>query len=333
MLQTLSNCYEICYNPLNNSKSKQLYSIPRGQRFHDSKINCDKYYNLPEIKNNRATSFGYGTKTDFSKLAPITPGSVYKINTMFDNKHGYSFKLNREQVKCGAIPIGNKNPSPQHYRADKSYLSNISYTMRALTPKSDEKNTNRFSPGPGKYNDQLSLNPQGRYFNAKYRDTKYGGLINPEQRLSQTRLTPGPGQYQDKDTLSPDGLYRNSKYLSQSRTKFATTPRKPIRNISYGPGPGGYKLPSDFGQYGSSRAYSGANLSFEKSRRGSIKHNSSYLGDDFMKRSRSNLKKSLTQNFYASSLDNSFIKQEQIQISDKKQSNRRNNHTIKKVVI
>lgn len=34
---TISNCNEICNSPLNNSKSKMLFTFPRSQRFRSSK--------------------------------------------------------------------------------------------------------------------------------------------------------------------------------------------------------------------------------------------------------------------------------------------------------
>jgi hypothetical protein len=45
----------------------------------------------------RATSLGFGQKTDFSKLSTKTPApDNYRIPSAFNKKHGYSFGLNRE---------------------------------------------------------------------------------------------------------------------------------------------------------------------------------------------------------------------------------------------
>ncbi len=38
MLKTLTTCYDISRNPLNTSKSKQLYSMPRSKRFENPKV-------------------------------------------------------------------------------------------------------------------------------------------------------------------------------------------------------------------------------------------------------------------------------------------------------
>ncbi len=37
MSVTVSNCDDICNSPLNNSKSKMLYTFPKSQRFSSSK--------------------------------------------------------------------------------------------------------------------------------------------------------------------------------------------------------------------------------------------------------------------------------------------------------
>jgi hypothetical protein len=41
---------KISKNPLNTSKSKQLYSFPKSERFRDTKVNlCDKFYDVPRL--------------------------------------------------------------------------------------------------------------------------------------------------------------------------------------------------------------------------------------------------------------------------------------------
>lgn len=90
-------------------------------------------YNLPDIKTTRTTSLGYGKKVDFSKMGPNSPApNTYNRGSSFDTKHGFSFRLNREQVKCGQMFVENRNPSPTEYKIG-SYLSKVSYTMRNIT--------------------------------------------------------------------------------------------------------------------------------------------------------------------------------------------------------
>lgn len=64
-----ANSVQVCNAPLNNSVSKQMYSFPKAKRF-DEKVNkslCDKLYDLPDIKDKRSTSIGYGQKTDVTQ--------------------------------------------------------------------------------------------------------------------------------------------------------------------------------------------------------------------------------------------------------------------------
>jgi hypothetical protein len=62
-------------NCLNTSSAKALYSIPKAKRFKDyNKPLCDSFYNTRETKSLRKAGFGYGNKTDFTKLAFNTPG-------------------------------------------------------------------------------------------------------------------------------------------------------------------------------------------------------------------------------------------------------------------
>jgi hypothetical protein len=66
---------EICKAPYNNSTAKMQFSFSKGKRFKDNKENAyifthlsDRpYYNISLKISDRATTFGYGTKYDFTK--------------------------------------------------------------------------------------------------------------------------------------------------------------------------------------------------------------------------------------------------------------------------
>ena len=73
MLACVSDCDQICSNPTNNSKSKQLFSFPKGKRFSHYKIPYNKEicYELPSefIKKDipvhgKSTQFGIGDRPD-----------------------------------------------------------------------------------------------------------------------------------------------------------------------------------------------------------------------------------------------------------------------------
>lgn len=90
---------------MNNSTSKQMYSFTKEKRFYGNNkaIYCPKIYDLPNQREMRATSFGYGKKADLAQTGVKSPApNVYSINRAFDksatgNKNaGFSFGLGRD---------------------------------------------------------------------------------------------------------------------------------------------------------------------------------------------------------------------------------------------
>lgn len=62
-----------------------------------------KFYDLPDIKNNRSTSFGYGNKVDMARTNFNTPSPLnYTINGEFDSmknkKGGITFGAGRDVI-------------------------------------------------------------------------------------------------------------------------------------------------------------------------------------------------------------------------------------------
>jgi hypothetical protein len=80
-------------NPMNNSKSKMRYSFPKSERFN---INYGKntskqfFYNLPEVKQTRSTSLGYGNKLNFMKVEEYKKVAYYDTRNNFDKKLAYT---------------------------------------------------------------------------------------------------------------------------------------------------------------------------------------------------------------------------------------------------
>ena len=120
-----------------------------------------------------------------------------------------------------------------------------------------------------------SINASGRYFNSKFRASK-AGLINPARsaRFQKRRMNaaPGPGQYKKKALLlSSRGEYFFSKYKGSQCRTFSRGARNPLDiknngtlppghghghgsvNLLGAPGPGYYRIPSDFGYYESKK--------------------------------------------------------------------------------
>ena len=107
---TISNCYEICNAPTNQSSAKMLYSFPKQQRFVRRRQilyflfnhRCDKFYDIKGTGSNRSASFGYGTKYDFTKEAPHSPpANTYNLKDEFNSDHlkkGFSFGEGRDEM-------------------------------------------------------------------------------------------------------------------------------------------------------------------------------------------------------------------------------------------
>lgn len=85
-----STAEQINRSPLNTSTSKFLYSFPKADRFNGMNRtgSSDLFYTLPDSKNMRSTSFGFGKKFDFtshSKGFPA-PGHYSNVDSMYQYK-------------------------------------------------------------------------------------------------------------------------------------------------------------------------------------------------------------------------------------------------------
>lgn len=113
-----STCEEINRNPSNTSRSKQLYSFGKAERFSNPKEKTQGFhflfqlefsrvsgpriiYSLPPVKAHRTTGMGYGTKYDFTKMVNGNPGpNSYKNVSIFDpnesKKRGFTMGPGRD---------------------------------------------------------------------------------------------------------------------------------------------------------------------------------------------------------------------------------------------
>lgn len=94
MLKCVLNGEQLAKTMLNDSKSNKHYSFSKANRFksNDNKARNTnfQFYKLPDVSSKRSTSFGFGKKTDFTKLNNKNNPSPcdYNINTslLFKNK-------------------------------------------------------------------------------------------------------------------------------------------------------------------------------------------------------------------------------------------------------
>jgi len=116
MSEVESNHERIIKSPINNSKSKHLYSFSKSIRFDEIKSQGSKTftYELPTLKNRRSTSMGYGKKYDFviKHINKKTP--FYDLPSDFNSKKpptpAFSFGIARHFYdKVILLIIFNKN--------------------------------------------------------------------------------------------------------------------------------------------------------------------------------------------------------------------------------
>jgi hypothetical protein len=106
------------------------------------------------------------------------------------------------------------------------------------------------------------IDPVGKYYLSNHGNSK-AKMFNPPRSARFSKSTtdfPGPGTYQPKNDLPSDGNYvlsknksaRKRSFLLGCRTSFVDEMPKRAQSKQYiylAPGPGTYRVPSDFGHY------------------------------------------------------------------------------------
>jgi len=155
---------------LNTSTSKQMYSVPRALRFKEPfRSPCNRpFYDVPDTKSKRHTSFGYGNKMDMSKsMAVSPPPNTYSLKSNFEAEkakaRGFSFGLGREQMQQGGAinTTRQASPGPARYQL-RGTLSNMSFSIRPRTPNPELNHSYLKNPGPGAYEYYSGINQTGR---------------------------------------------------------------------------------------------------------------------------------------------------------------------------
>jgi len=255
---------QICNSPLNNSKSKMLYSFPKAPRMTlENKSGCSHaFYDLPPVRAKRTTTFGYGNKYDFTQgQSNNPPPNAYSVKGAIDGsaKKGFSFGLSREQMLVtGGAFVGDKtSPGPGAYDVRETNKVSLAYSFRPRTNSLESHNTSHKAPGPGNYPVLETISPKGKIFISKYKSAATT-VFSPAStdrfsKLHEDGEKPGPGAYNIGNEINPKGSYFLSKFKSNvGRTFGGSSIRKQASTgtlRSDVPGPGSYKLPSDFGIY------------------------------------------------------------------------------------
>jgi len=263
----MSTCQQISQSPVNTSTAKQLFSFPKAERFPKIKKNLnDKIaYDLPGVRAVRSAAFGYGNRYDFGGKSKSPPPTAYTLPTDFvsdTHSKAFSFGISREaynKVYLKEHPARDKTiPGPGTYNPTKSFGDEaVKFSLRPKTTNPLMESTTKLYPGPGAYENKLTISPKGQYYMSKFKSS-CATTFNPpkSERFKDftdkyTKQFPGPGYYAPKEGLNENGEYFVSKYKSSNCRTFSHCDRNALRatTSNFVPGPGSYRLPSDFGYY------------------------------------------------------------------------------------
>jgi len=266
MSVVVSNATQICNHPVNNSKAKNLWSFSKATK--DGKIrksDCTQaFYDLPSVRQTRTATFGFGYKYDFTKVATTNPPpNAYDVKGDFikSPKKGFSFGLSREAMQAtGAQFTGEKNsPGPGAYDVREKNKLTLSYSFRPRT-EVEALTSPKFVPGPGSYPVFVATSPTGKYAISTFNNSK-ATVFSPSRSRRFYELKPGypgPGTYTPTASIKEDGSYFVSKFKSSLCRTFSRGIRKNNSLANFGPdvpGPGSYRVPSEFGYYESSKLH------------------------------------------------------------------------------
>lgn len=282
LIRTLENDFnpiDLCNSTINFSRAKMQYSFPKGDRFNRKAFNTTckaAFYDLPHerFRSNRYAGFGIGGKFDFTKGRGKTPGPCeYEVPRTMTHKRTFSFGLGRSKVSLNGIVPSKINrgdaPGPGTYPIG-STKSRLQYSFaQRLKPA---LTTNLFAPAPDTYQIPETLNEKGLYNNSKYVNSKACRISNSAQSRFKSFDTtinfPAPDRYKAIDTINNKGGYTQSKFRNSLVRSFSQADRNTlginIKKKNPFPGPGNYRLPSEFGYYISSEAKKSESMSTPK---------------------------------------------------------------------
>ena len=245
---------------INTSTSKQMYKFSKAIRFPSFKKPYDAfYYNLPSVKDRFTTTFGYGTKFDFSRnVLKGKTDSYYDIPREFDlkrkNSPQYSFGKGRDLCIMPQFKINKNTPGVGTYELRKDFgkdalkfsIFGREWDHRKISPM------NAFiTPGPGYYEEVLKTNEKGRYSSSLYENTRQVKFIGPERYKTLKNNNPPPWAYDLGTMFNRTGMQFTSKFNSTIAKTMSDRPKEfylPDKKSSF-PGPGTYDSFSDFNGY------------------------------------------------------------------------------------
>ena len=281
----IQNKGEVTKSATNNSVSKFMYSFSKAPRFPSFKISghTDAYYDIPVTRSTRATNFGFGNRSDFTmgkssnKKNDKDDKNKTQIPTTNEEEkvkfHGpvYSFpkydptkKKIRKDANGNEIPQFKDPTGPGYYNILRPFGSDaLKFTMKGRIDgkKDDKKNKDENEKKDSKQQEEESYslkNKAGKYVlsNMINMPTFNFGDKNQVRFKYKFSDTPGPApKLKEGEEEKPffGRPHFNSKYRSNNGITISGR-TKQIDSRSNYPGPGSYRLPSEWGQYQSKDA-------------------------------------------------------------------------------
>ena len=241
---------QIVNAPTNNSTSKAQFSFQKAKRFDEKISTTSNFYDIPATTSKRSASFGYGGKYDFTSGKEKTPGPGAYNNSDKGSSPGFSFGLSRENCKGfvqGASRADPHIPGPGAYSFTPKFSNEgrkISLTGRGKEPGGKDP-----VPGPGAYEAKVSNSP-GSYVVSTIKNLEVYSFSPRSSKFPKSLASeaPAPGTYNiDKGFTGFDKVLSTCK--SSGSIKFGFTGREFNYGIKNTPGPGSYRIPSEFGYY------------------------------------------------------------------------------------
>jgi len=175
-------------------------------------------------------------------------GKAFSFGISFQAYERVYSKNNKSPDRC--------TPGPGTYNLPQSVgKDGLHYTLKPRLNTSQLR-LSKDMPGPGTYETPTTTSKTGNYFNSKFRNSK-AKVFDPSRskRFSDypknaLKGSPGPGTYNPKTEISRNGDYFVTQYKSSLCRTFYHYNRDtmPVNNQKKTiPGPGMYRLPSDFG--------------------------------------------------------------------------------------
>jgi len=295
---------DICKALTNTSTAKFQYSFPKATRFpipnYAEQIRIKKlkalrekgenvvirtthynFYKLPSTLSQRKTTFGFGKRSDFTKIGNYCYKSCYNPKTDFDlkNPHGpkYSFtqaprsgkKIIIKKKKEGEEKKDNKNlivdpdgPGPARYYYLKPFGSDapkVSMKGSHETPikkkgeKEEETKTEQEKKLPQLTKVIIQITKTGKYPVSQIPNVNSIRMDKDKSRRTQfdSNKTPAPCDHPLPKLIG--GHIIESKYRSYEPISIGERHTIKDSRSNY-PGPGSYIIPSDFGIYQSKDA-------------------------------------------------------------------------------